>query len=198
MKRYVIIGNGTAATGCIEGIRSTDSSAAITVVSAEKHPVYCRPLISYYLQEKTDLTRMRYRAADFYEKNGCTVLYGKRAVQLNTAKKTVALDDGTQLPYDAVCVAAGSTPFVPPMPGLEGVQNHFSFMTLDDTLAIEKALCPTSRVLIVGAGLIGLKCAEGLHGRVGSHCAAAPCRQRHPLSSGQFRSGIPRKQRPDA
>lgn len=168
MKRYVIIGNGTAATGCIEGIRSTDSSAAITVVSAEKHPVYCRPLISYYLQGKTDLTWMRYRAADFYEKNGCTVLYGKRAVQLNTAKKTVALDDGTQLPYDAVCVAAGSTPFVPPMPGLEGVQNHFSFMTLDDTLAIEKALCPTSRVLIVGAGLIGLKCAEGLHGRVGS------------------------------
>ena len=56
MKKFVIIGNGVAAAGCIEGIRSEDSGAMITVVSAEKHPVYCRPLISYYLEGKTVLT----------------------------------------------------------------------------------------------------------------------------------------------
>jgi NAD(P)H-nitrite reductase large subunit len=39
-------------------------------------------------------------------------------------------------------------------------------MTIDDALALEKAVTPESRVLIIGAGLIGLKCAEGLHGRV--------------------------------
>ena len=42
MKEYVIIGNGTAATGCIEGIRSIDTESNITIVSAERHPVYCR------------------------------------------------------------------------------------------------------------------------------------------------------------
>lgn len=82
MKQYVIIGNGIAAAGCIEGIRSADPDGAITVVSAEEHPVYCRPLISYYLEGKTDLERMRYRDADFYDKNGCTVLYGRTAVGL--------------------------------------------------------------------------------------------------------------------
>ena len=41
-------------------------------------------------------------------------------------------------------------------------------MTLKDAKALEAALTPKSRVLIVGAGLIGLKCAEGIHGRVGS------------------------------
>ena len=41
-------------------------------------------------------------------------------------------------------------------------------MTLDDTFALEKAINNDSKVLIVGAGLIGLKCAEGLHGRVAS------------------------------
>lgn len=41
-------------------------------------------------------------------------------------------------------------------------------MTLDDALGLEKAVSQDSRVLIVGAGLIGLKCAEGLHGRAGS------------------------------
>ena len=56
MKQYVIIGNGVAAAGCIEGIRSIDSEGVITVVSAENHAVYCRPLISYYLEGKIDLT----------------------------------------------------------------------------------------------------------------------------------------------
>jgi NAD(P)H-nitrite reductase large subunit len=41
-------------------------------------------------------------------------------------------------------------------------------MTIDDTLALESAVNGDSNVLIVGAGLIGLKCAEGLRDRVGS------------------------------
>ncbi len=173
---YVIIGNGVAAVGCIEGIRSVDKETPITVVSGEKHPVYCRPLISYYLEGATDLEKMNYRPADFYEANGCTVLYGRKAVSLDEKKKQVTLDDGETLDFTAVCVATGSAPFVPPMKGLESVPESFAFMTLDDTLALERAIKPDSRVLIVGAGLIGLKCAEGLHGRVGriTVCDLAP------------------------
>lgn len=166
MKHYVIIGNGVAATGCIEGIRRQDADGTITVVSEEDYAVYCRPLISYYLEGKTDAQRMQYRPEDFYEKNGCTVLYGKKAVSGDAANKTVTLDDGTCLSYDALCVATGSSAFVPPFQGLESVQKKFTFMTLDDTYALEQAISDDSRVLIVGAGLIGLKCAEGLHGRV--------------------------------
>ncbi len=168
MKRYVIIGNGTAAAGCVEGIRAVDKVGKITIVSEENHPVYSRPLISYYLEGKTDLERMKYRGDSFYTDNGCQVLYGKRALSLDAEKKQVVLDDKTNLSYDVVCVAAGSRPFVPPFEGLETVKNKFSFMTLDDALALEKALTKQSKVLIVGAGLIGLKCAEGICERVGS------------------------------
>lgn len=168
MEQYIIIGNGVAAAGCIEGIRTADKESAITVISEEKHPVYCRPLISYYLEGKTSLDKMNYRDEDFYEKNGCQVLYGRKAVSIDPKAKTVLLDDGTALPYTAVCTAAGSSPFVPPVKGLETVTNRFTFLTLDDTLALEKALTGESRVLIVGAGLIGLKCAEGICGRVKS------------------------------
>ena len=168
MKRYVIIGNGVAAAGCIEGIRSVDTEGEITVISAEKHEVYCRPLISYYLEGKTDLTRMSYRAEDFYSKNGVRVIYGESATAINPDDATVTVSDGTVLPYDAVCVAAGSSPFVPPMEGLDTVEKKYSFLTLDDALALEQAITPESRVLIVGAGLIGLKCAEGIQERVAS------------------------------
>lgn len=166
MKQYVIIGNGTAAVGCIEGIRSVDSEGQITVISAEDRPAYCRPLISYYLEDRTDEKRMLYRAESFYEDMHCRVLYGKTAKELNARAKEIVLDDGERIPYDALCFATGSAPFVPPMEGIERVKSKFSFMTMEDAIALKQAVTPDSRVLIIGAGLIGLKCAEGLHGSV--------------------------------
>lgn len=168
VKQYVVIGNGVAAAGCIEGIRSVDPQTPITVISKENYPVYCRPLISYCLEGKTNPQKMNYRKPDFYEKNGCQVLYGKSAVGIDPDRKTVALDDGTEVPYTSLCVAAGSSPFIPPVPGYDTVASKCAFMTMDDMLTLEKAITPDSRVLIVGAGLIGLKCAEGLWSRVKS------------------------------
>ena len=166
MKNYVVIGNGVAAAGCIEGIRNTDKNSKITVISAENHAVYCRPLISYYLEGKTTISKMNYRSEGFYEDNNCDVLYGKKAVSIDNKSKSVTLDDETVVDYDSLCIATGSSPFVPPFEGLDTVENKFSFMTIDDTLSLEKALTPDSRVLIVGAGLIGLKCAEGISEKV--------------------------------
>ena len=140
MKRYVIIGNGVAAAGCIEGIRSVDRSSEITVISEEKHAVYCRPLISYYLEGKTDLQRMQYRSGDFYEKNGCQVLYGQKAVRILPETKKAEVSDGTLLPFDELLIAAGSSPFVPRFEGLDTVPKKYSFMTIDDTLALELAV----------------------------------------------------------
>lgn len=168
MKNYVIVGNGVAAVGCIEGIRSVDSAGKITVVSGENTPAYCRPLISYYLENKTTLQKMPYRAADFYEKNGCDVLYGTKAEKIDRAASKVLLSDGTAVEYTNLCIATGSSPFVPPFAGLDKVKEKFSFMTIEDALALEKALTPDAKILIVGAGLIGLKCAEGIAERVQS------------------------------
>jgi NAD(P)H-nitrite reductase large subunit len=59
-------------------------------------------------------------------------------------------------------VATGSSPFIPPMAGIEKVENKFTFMTLDDAKALDSTISKDKNVLIVGAGLIGLKCAEGI------------------------------------
>lgn len=162
MNEYLIIGNGVAAAAATEGIRSVDKAGTITIVSEEAHPVYCRPLISYYLEKKTDISKMNYRDKDFYERNGCKVFYGKKAVRLDPEKKEVKLCDGTVLPYSKVCIATGSSPFTPDFPGIDTVDKKFGFMTLDDALSLEKAVGKDTRVFIIGAGLIGLKCAEGL------------------------------------
>ena len=167
MSKYVIVGNGVASAGCIEGIRSVDNQGEITVLSQEKHPVYSRPLISYYLEGKTTLEKMNYRPADFYEKNNAELVYDT-ATSLDVKSASVTLSGGKKLEFEKLCLATGSSPFVPPMEGLEKVKNKFTFMTMDDSLALEKVLTKDSRVLIVGAGLIGLKCAEGILERVAS------------------------------
>ena len=164
---YVIIGNSIAAVGAVEGIRQVDADSPITIVGKENHPVYARPLISYLLEGKTDEARMRYRPQDFYEKNGVRLLAGRTAEAIDPESKKVLLSDGSQLAYDRLLCATGSAPFVPPFAGLERVKRQFTFLTLDDARALEAALTPQARVLIVGAGLIGLKCAEGIAARVG-------------------------------
>jgi NAD(P)H-nitrite reductase large subunit len=164
---YVIIGNSTAAIGCIEGIRQLDAENPITVIASEKYHTYSRPLISYLLQQKTDQDRMLYREKNFYKKNNCTLITGKTAVSINPKAKTVALNDNSTIPYDKLLVATGSRPFTPPMDGLETIA-ALSFMTLDNALALEKTLKRKPRVLIIGAGLIGMKCAEGIAERAGS------------------------------
>lgn len=159
---YVIIGNSTAAVGCIEGIRSIDPTGSVTVISDEPYRTYSRPLISYLLYGKTDEERMKYRPDDFYEKNGVKPLLGVKAEKIDAAGKQVIFENGESVPYDKLLVATGSRPFVPPMQGLETVEKKFSFMKLDDAKALGAALTPETRVLIIGAGLIGLKCAEGI------------------------------------
>lgn len=163
---YVIIGGSIAAVAAIEGIRSKDREGSLLVIGEEDHVAYGRPLISYYLLGETDLPRMDYRPGDFYEKNGVTLRLGVRATAIHPEEKTVELAGGEKIGYEKLLVATGSRPFEPPMEGIENVKERYHFMTMDDALALEKALSPEKRALIIGAGLIGLKCFEGIAARV--------------------------------
>ena len=108
---------------------------------------------------------MSCRSESFYKDNSAEVIYST-AASLDPKAKKVKLESGTELEYTKLLIATGSSPFVPPMDGLETVPSKSFFMTLDDAYALERMTDENSRVLIVGAGLIGLKCAEGLAERV--------------------------------
>lgn len=165
---YVILGGSIAAVAAIEGIRSEDRKGGILVVSEEPCKAYGRPLISYYLLGETDLPRMDYRPETFYEENHVMLRLGVRAESIDPERKIVTLSDGEKLGYEKLLVATGSRPFDPPMEGIEHVKERFHFMTKADALALDAALSPEKKVLIIGAGLIGLKCFEGIAARVKS------------------------------
>lgn len=166
MSKIVIIGNSAAAVGCVEGVRSVDKNSEIVLIASEKHHTYSRPLISYLLYGKTDEQRMKYRPDSFYSDNMVDTMLGKTAVSVDPKGHTVKLESGEVISYDKLMVATGSSPFVPPMKGLDKVEKKFTFMTLDDAHALDEAISAESRVLVIGAGLIGLKCVEGIADKV--------------------------------
>ena len=162
--RYVIIGGSAAAIGCNEGVRSVDKTGEIILITGETEWNYSRPLISYLLEGKTTRDKMWCRPDSFFTRNGVTVKAGVLATTLDAGDRTVRLSTGERLAYDRLLAATGSRPFVPPIPGLETVERTFCFQTLSDASALAEALRPESRVLILGAGLTGVKCAEGIRG----------------------------------
>lgn len=160
--KYVIVGNSAAGIGGIEGIRSVDRSGEIVMFTDEPYHTYSRPLISYYLQGKTDIEKMSYRPEGFYCDNNVRLERGVRVAAIDAENRRVVLDSGASESYDKLLLATGSRAATPPIDGLENAALLFHFLTLDDAKALKSIVAPNSRVLIVGAGLIGLKCAEGL------------------------------------
>jgi len=166
--RYVIIGSSAAGIGAVEGIRQVDRDGDITVISRERCHTYSRPLISYLLQGRVTEEKMKYRDDGFFDRMGCRFLCGETVTEICAAEKKVMLDDGSSIEYDKLLAATGSDPFIPPIEGLDTVSEKFTFMSLDDARRLDAALSKSKRVLIIGAGLIGLKCAEGIMSKVAS------------------------------
>jgi NAD(P)H-nitrite reductase large subunit len=162
MSKYVIIGNSAAGIGAVEGIRQVDKQGEITIITNEPHHTYSRPLISYLLLGKVTEETMKYRNDNFYTENNCKLLADVAVTKIDARAKQVIVSDNSRVPYDKLLVAAGSSAFVPPFEGLDSVKDQCTFMSLDDARKLDKALTPNKRVLIIGAGLIGLKCAEGI------------------------------------
>jgi NAD(P)H-nitrite reductase large subunit len=157
----VIIGNSAGAVGCVEAVRSRDRDLSIAIISDEKYHTYSRALIPYYLMGKIPFEKLYYRPLDFYEKMNVTPLLGKRAVSVDFEKKVAVLDSGEEVKYGKLLLATGGKPFIPPMEGFDkSLKNVFSFVSLDDALGIERILPDSEKVVILGAGVIGLMAAE--------------------------------------
>ena len=163
--KYVIIGNSGGAIGAIVGIRAYDESGEILLISDENYHTYSRPLISYWLEGKVTEEKMHYRDLTFYDRMNVDTILGKRVSAIDRNAKTVTLNDGSIHSFDKLLVATGSSPFIPPIKGIENVERRFTFTKFDDAKAISADVKSGERILILGAGLIGLKAAEALYPR---------------------------------
>ncbi|MCJ2163934.1 MULTISPECIES: FAD-dependent oxidoreductase [unclassified Pseudodesulfovibrio] len=157
---YVIVGNGVSAIGAIEGIRQHDKNGNIMVISDEAVPTYGRPLISYYLSDKIKFDTLPFRPKEFYEKNKVEIRLGSRVLSIDTKAKILTLDCGDTVSYDRLLLATGGTPVKPNLAGIDGPGVH-NFTTVAHAEILKELVDKVKKVVVIGAGLIALKAAEG-------------------------------------
>ncbi len=163
--RYLIIGNSIAGVSCIEGIREVDPKGKTLVVSDESILNYSRPLISYYLGGKVSCDNLSFREESFYRNNRIELLLDIRAERLDWKKREVWLNNGKRVSYHKLLIATGGTPIIPPLSGMEKVKEGiFTFTKISDTMKLLDYIeaSQVKEAVVLGAGLIGLKCTEGL------------------------------------
>ncbi len=159
--KYVVIGASAAGLAAAEQIRKTDSEGEITVLTNEAYYPYSRPSISYYLKDKVAQKDMPLRRKQLFAERRINVVTNSEVTSIDRKEKTVKCKN-KKYPYDKLCIATGSKPFVPPMENISGKDNAFTFLDFASAKAIKAAANSNSKAVVIGAGLIGLKAAEGL------------------------------------
>lgn len=160
--KYLIIGNSAGGIGAAEAIREVDKESSLAIVSDEPYPAYSRPLIAKYLAGERSLEGMLYPPADFYAQNSTLFLPGKKVTHLELDDRTAQLEDGEQICWERLLLAAGGMPIVPQIEGI-AKKGVFSFTTFDDARAIGKFLeSGANKAVVIGGGLIGISVAEAL------------------------------------
>lgn len=159
--KYLIIGASAAGLACTEQIRKEDKSGSITVLTGEHYLPYSRPSISYYLKGVVKEHDMYLRKPSFYKQNGIEIVTDAEVKSIDVNAKNVRAGRKTY-PYDKLCLCTGSKPFVPPMKNVSGKENALTFLDLESTKAVKAKANADTKAVVIGAGLIGMKAAEGL------------------------------------
>jgi nitrite reductase (NADH) large subunit len=126
----------------------------VVVIGEESVPAYDRVALSTWFEgEELALPPVDHPAVE--------VRLGDPCVCLDTTSRLVTTASGTVTPYDALVLATGSVPFVPPVPGGRGA-GRFVYRTVEDLEAIRAYAAGRRRGVVIGGGLLGLEAAQAL------------------------------------
>ncbi len=161
-KRYVVLGNGIAGQTCAEDLRKADADASITIIAAEKHPLYNRVALPRYLRGQVRREKVFMRTAEQSAQQNIDIHFETWATEVDFREKVVHTNRDQEFGYDAILIATGGRPKPPPWPGSDEVSACIGFQTLDDTDAIIEKADASERVLVMGGSFIGYELAEGV------------------------------------
>jgi NADPH-dependent 2,4-dienoyl-CoA reductase/sulfur reductase-like enzyme len=158
VETIVIIGASLAGVRAAETLRSNGFAGALTIIGAEAHMPYDRPPLSKnFLAGDWDADRIALRKEDDLYSLNINWMLGQPATSLNTDASVVTLADGTNVSYDGLIIATGGlVRRLPNQPDIAGVH---VLRTLDDATALREELVEGARVVVIGAGFIGLEAA---------------------------------------
>ena len=158
-RAIVIVGAGHAGVQAAASLREEGCDDSVVLLDAEPDLPYQRPPLSKaFLKGAMDLAGLPLRAERFYREKDIDLRLGERARRIDLASKRVELASGRAEPFDHLILATGARPRPLPIPGL-GLDGALGLRSIADTQAIRERLKAGRRVVVVGAGFIGLEVA---------------------------------------
>ncbi|MBE1583269.1 NAD(P)/FAD-dependent oxidoreductase [Nonomuraea angiospora] len=156
---FVIAGGGLAAAKAAEALREEGFDGAIVLVGREPHLPYERPPLSKtYLQSGGEREKIFVHDAGWYRAHAVDLRTGVTVTDLDRAAHQVTLSDGERLRYDKLLLATGARPRRLTVPGHD--RDHVLYLrTVDDSDRLRATLSGAGRIVVVGAGWIGLETA---------------------------------------
>ncbi|GAA2369171.1 MULTISPECIES: NAD(P)/FAD-dependent oxidoreductase [Gordonia] len=152
----VVVGAGTAGVTAAATLRAEGYDGPVTLIGAEPGTPYRRTALSKdLLGADLSESRIALQKPDFWASRGIDIRTRVSVTAIDTAARTVALDDGTRLDYRALVLATGGRPIRPSWLAADVP----ALRTRDDAIAIRDGLNDSQRLVVIGGGLIGLELA---------------------------------------
>ncbi|MFF5793414.1 NAD(P)/FAD-dependent oxidoreductase [Paeniglutamicibacter sp. NPDC012692] len=160
----LVIGAGQAGIQVADSLRAEGFTGNVTILNDEAHSPYQRPPLSKdYLGPGSSAEPLPLRGPGFFADKDIALLAAS-AVSIDTEARSVTLSGGVSLDYTHLVLATGAANRQLPCPGadLEGVH---ALRTLTDARRLQDSLSAARKVVVVGAGFIGLEFAAGARAR---------------------------------
>ena len=165
IQHIAVVGASLAGLRLIEALRREGYAGRVTMIGAESELPYDRPplskqfLVDGWSEEKLALSKTGVAPL------GAEWRLGQRATTLHSDALAVSLADGSRVEADAIVLATGAEARRLPFErGLEGI---LALRTLEDARRLRDALAGAPRVVVIGAGFIGME--------VAASCRAKGC-----------------------
>lgn len=160
--KLVIIGNGMAGVKCVEEIIALEPDTyEIVIYGNEPRPNYNRIMLSKVLQGEHSLQDIIINDWTWYAEHHIRLCTGETVHRIDTRGKYIETESGLKETYDVLILATGSSPFIPPIPGIDK-ERVMSFRTIDDCTRMSDYSKIYRKAAVIGGGLLGLEAARGL------------------------------------
>lgn len=165
MPGTLIIGGGQAGLSAAAELRKRAYEGPVTILSGEESIPYQRPPLSKtYLSGETPLERLWLKPQAWYDKANVTVRTGVTAAAIDRSACQVLTEDGERLDYEHLILATGGRARRIALPGAD-LPGVYVLRTLAEADALSAALSQAKRLVIIGAGYIGLEVAASARKR---------------------------------
>ncbi|PJZ27290.1 nitrite reductase (NAD(P)H) [Leptospira hartskeerlii] len=161
-RKLVILGNGMVGHRFAEKIAEYGGTEKfeVTILGEEPRRAYDRVHLSEYFTNRS-ADSLYLSPSDWYRTNGIRLLLSEPAISIDTVSRKVTTSAGTELPFDELVVATGSSAFVPNFEGVDK-QGVFVYRTIEDLEKIMSYAKQVSKVAVLGGGLLGLEAAKAV------------------------------------